>query len=57
MLSKKEKVRLVQWYFGSTIKDAEKWVKEYDEENPNGQAYKYMLDFMTAQGRLAFLDD
>lgn len=57
MLSKKEKINLVKWYYGSTMKDARKWVEDYDRDNPNGRAYEYMLDFMKAQGRLAFLED
>lgn len=56
-MTKNEKIKLVAWYYGSTMKDAKKYVEEYEKENPNGKAYKYMLDFMKAQGRHAFLED
>ena len=59
MLSKKEKINLVKWYFGSSITklDARRYVEETDKEDPNGEVYEHMLDFMKAQGRLAFLED
>lgn len=52
-LTKKEKIALVRWYYGSTIKDAKKYVEEQDNEN----VYDSMLLFMETQGRLAFLED
>lgn len=56
-MTKEEKIKLVRWYYGSAMKDAKKYVEEYDKENPNGKAYEYMLDFMKAQARLTFLED
>lgn len=56
-MTKEEKIKLVAWYYGSAMKDAKKYVEEYDKEYPDGKAYEYMLDFMKAQGRLAFLED
>lgn len=56
-MTKQEKINLVRWYYGSTCKDAKKYVEDYDKENPDGKAYDYMLDFMKAQARLSFLED
>ena len=56
-MTKNEKIKLVACYYGLSMKDAKKYVEEYDNENPNGKAYKYMIDFMNGQGRYAFWED
>ena len=31
-MTKNEKIKLVAWYYGSAMKDAKKYVEEYDKE-------------------------
>ena len=50
-MKKKKKIELVRWYFGLTIKEAKKYVEEYDKDNPNGKVYELILDYLKRQAK------
>lgn len=52
-MSKKQKIEIVRIYFGSVLKDAEKYVREQKDD----RAYEYMLDFIRGQKIKCFEED
>ena len=56
-MTKKEKIALVKRYFGSVMKDAKKYVEDYDKQNPKGEIYEYIKDFFYHQDYKSFYED